>query len=52
MEAAVSSSSAAFGRVLVVGKLQSLFGPTCMRSVESGIHDWQASLATPAGAPA
>jgi len=29
---------------LSIGKLQSLLGPACMRSVESGIHDWQASL--------
>jgi dTDP-4-dehydrorhamnose reductase len=37
---------------LAIGKLQSLLGPTCMRSVEAGIHDWQASLATPTEAHA
>jgi len=48
----VSSNSADFGRSLVVGKLQSLLGPSCMRSVNAGIHDWQVSLATPAEASA
>jgi len=34
---------------LAIGKLQSILGPDCMRSAETGIHDWQASLAeTPA----
>jgi len=37
---------------LAIGKLQSLLGPTCMRSVESGIRDWQSSLVTPAQANA
>jgi len=29
---------------LAIGKLQSLLGPTCMRSTETGIRDWQTSL--------
>jgi len=37
---------------LAIAKLQSFLGPDCMRSAEAGIHDWQASLVTPTGAPA
>ena len=32
---------------LVIGKLQTILGPTCMRSVETGIRDWQASSPEP-----
>jgi dTDP-4-dehydrorhamnose reductase len=30
---------------LASGKLQSILGPHCMRSIQTGIHDWQSSLA-------
>jgi dTDP-4-dehydrorhamnose reductase len=29
---------------LAIGKLQSILGPNCMRSIDTGIRDWQASL--------
>jgi dTDP-4-dehydrorhamnose reductase len=32
---------------LAIKKLQSILGPACMRSVETGIRDWQASLGPP-----
>lgn len=33
---------------LAIGKLQSILGPNCMRSIETGIRDWQSSLESPA----
>jgi len=37
---------------LAITKLQSVLGPRCMRMIDTGIKDWQASLHTPAGATA
>ena len=33
---------------LAITKLQSILGPNCMRSVATGIRDWQTSLESPA----
>jgi len=35
---------------LAIAKLQAFLGPTCMRSIDTGIRDWQSSLATTAQA--